>query len=123
MISGTAEVLGEHNTCSNSNQAEEEDKDGDREEIKSDKWEPSDVPTTTWHSWVESSEVKWNEKEIKIKNVRQSLFIIECSTKQSKWVGKVSIEQWVERSRTELEELPFVSVTFRQIESENLRTK
>lgn len=62
MISGTAEVLGEHNTCSNSNQAEEEDKDRDREEIKSDKWEPSDVPTTTWHlaqlSRVESSEVK-----------------------------------------------------------------
>lgn len=61
MISGTAEVLGEHNTCSNSKQAEEEeDKDG--EEIKSDKWEPSDVPTTTWHlaqlSRVESSEVK-----------------------------------------------------------------
>lgn len=48
MISGTAEVLGEHNTCSNSNQ-EEEDGDKDGEEIKSDKWEPSDVPTTTWH--------------------------------------------------------------------------
>lgn len=46
-ISRTAEVLGEHNTCSNSN--EEEDGDGDGEEIKSDKWEPSDVPTTTWH--------------------------------------------------------------------------
>lgn len=62
MISGTAEVLGEHNTCSNSNQEEEEDRDKDGEEIKSDKWEPSDVPTTTWHlaqlSRVESSEVK-----------------------------------------------------------------
>lgn len=62
MISGTAEVLGEHNTCSNSNQAEEEEGDKDGEEIKSDKWEPSDVPTTTWHlaqlSRVESSEVK-----------------------------------------------------------------
>lgn len=62
MISGTAEVLGEHNTCSNSNQVEEEEEDKDGEEIKSDKWEPSDVPTTTWHlaqlSRVESSEVK-----------------------------------------------------------------
>lgn len=62
MISGTAEVLGEHNTCSNSNQEEEEEGDIDGEEIKSDKWEPSDVPTTTWHlaqlSRVKSSEVK-----------------------------------------------------------------
>lgn len=31
MISGTAEVLGEHNTCSNSNQAEEEEEEEERE--------------------------------------------------------------------------------------------
>lgn len=62
-ISGTAEVLGEHNTCSNS----KEEEDGVGEEIKSDKWEPSVMcrpPHGTWLSWqlavgtVESSEVK-----------------------------------------------------------------
>lgn len=90
-----------------------------------------DVPTTTWHlaklavGTVESSEVKWNEMRERNKNQKRAAitFHYYWMLHKADKVGREGIEQWIERSRNWVEELPIVSVTFRQIESENLWTK